>query len=646
MWAMAEFLDSNILLMDVCVSGVGMYWDELSSLPTAGEAAHFQNALRVWIDRPNVCNKMISCSKTEDIAMTTIDGEAGNGLMTSDLKEFVQSLPQITPRCSKCGALTSCVNFVHSSEKSYFVRKLVPRRPDCYLSNYELVLSSRNSFLFVPLQTETFYPDHVYDIYVVIYGDCDVDHVKDNSNDERKQSENSNFLSAYSLVLDKQIVDSNKTDNASQGAMKRACYVTSQWVSQKLLPTLSKWCDEESAKLGEKKPTFPPSLSLIDKEKYTLLYNSLKFKYGREISKIWPEVTDPQKYVYEDVAIAAYLLVLWEQEREESGKEEKQSFIDLGCGNGLLVHLLTSEGHPGKGVDIRRRKIWSIYGSETDLEEATVTPDNLTLVSGYDWLLGNHSDELTPWIPVMAMRSNYDTRYWVLPCCFFDFYGKYERTQSTVGQYEDYLMFVASVGKKCGFDIQEDVMRIPSTKRVCMVGMGRSYREREHSAWMDRVNEFTTGRRDDEFAARPREERVRNCTKIDRGIQHTVVMTISNHLLKTSRAGEACRTWNRGGELKLSDAVELLSDSLRSNLKNECGGLQTLLRNYNQVFEISAGSVQLRDWSVEERAPRKRKRLNSMKCLRTKPCWFEVNHPDGCPRSAQSCTFLHHNETK
>ena len=80
--------------------------------------------------------------------------------------------------------------------------------------------------------------------------------------------------------------------------------------------------------------------------------------------------------------------------------------------------------------------------------------------------------------------------------------------------------------------------KVSQTFQVCMVGMGRSYREREHSAWMDRVNEFTTGRRDDEFAARPREERVRNCTKIDRGIQHTVVMTISNHLLKTSRAGE------------------------------------------------------------------------------------------------------------
>ena len=60
--------------------------------------------------------------------------------------------------------------------------------------------------------------------------------------------------------------------------------------------------------------------------------------------QIWPENTDPQKFVYEDVAIATYILLLWEQEREDSGREKKQSFVDLGCGNGFLVHILNSEG--------------------------------------------------------------------------------------------------------------------------------------------------------------------------------------------------------------------------------------------------------------------------------------------------------------
>ena len=59
---------------------------------------------------------------------------------------------------------------------------------------------------------------------------------------------------------------------------------------------------------------------------------------------MWPETTDPQKYVYEDVAIATYILLLWEQEREEEQLQSKQSFVDLGCGNGLLVHILNGEG--------------------------------------------------------------------------------------------------------------------------------------------------------------------------------------------------------------------------------------------------------------------------------------------------------------
>ena len=40
--------------------------------------------------------------------------------------------------------------------------------------------------------------------------------------------------------------------------------------------------------------------------------------------------------------------MLWEVEREElGGQQRRQSFVDLGCGNGLLVYLLASEGVSG-----------------------------------------------------------------------------------------------------------------------------------------------------------------------------------------------------------------------------------------------------------------------------------------------------------
>jgi len=92
-----------------------------------------------------------------------------------------------------------------------------------------------------------------------------------------------------------------------------------------------------------KRSGFKSTLSLISIIKYSKTYQMLKEKY-KDMIKVWPEVTDPEKFVYEDVAIAAYLLILWEEERAERGLTAKQSFVDLGCGNGLLVHILSTEG--------------------------------------------------------------------------------------------------------------------------------------------------------------------------------------------------------------------------------------------------------------------------------------------------------------
>jgi SAM-dependent methyltransferase len=108
---------------------------------------------------------------------------------------------------------------------------------------------------------------------------------------------------------------------------------------------------------------------LVPKVDYQETYKRLKDKYGH-FTSLWTEETDPAKHVFEDVGIATFLICLWEKEQQqhpEKYKNRRQSFVDIGCGNGLLVHILTQEGYTGYGVDISRRKLWNVLGENVDL---------------------------------------------------------------------------------------------------------------------------------------------------------------------------------------------------------------------------------------------------------------------------------------
>ncbi|KAE8629026.1 hypothetical protein XENTR_v10000332 [Xenopus tropicalis] len=403
------------------------------------------------------------------------------------------------------------------------------------------------------------------------------------------------------------------------------------WMKNELLSKLAKWSTED------KKSEFKSTLSLIAVDKYSQLYQCLKEKY-RDMVKVWPEVTDPEKFVYEDVAIATYLLILWEEERSQKQLREKQSFVDLGCGNGLLVHILSNEGHPGRGIDVRRRKIWDMYGPQTILEESAILPNDDYLFPDTDWIIGNHSDELTPWLPVIASRSSYSCCYFVLPCCFFNFYGKYNRKSTKKTQYREYLDFVKEVGDQCGFNVEEDCLRIPSTKRVCLIGMSRTYPptqeklideqrtlyiksqhtdslglssksslDQDDSRHLDcHASDTQVGNLDSSlvppeklteswmpgFQPREKEERIRNCALLPRDFIDKTVLQVAKLLLdsnseeKDPRINDQSKSvWDTGRSLTLREVAEHLEVDTLQKLKNECGGLQTLLRNNHQVFE-------------------------------------------------------------
>ncbi len=148
-------------------------------------------------------------------------------------------------------------------------------------------------------------------------------------------------------------------------------------------------------------------------------------------------------------------------------------FLDLGCGNGLLTFLLSSEGYPGLGIDMRRRRSWSFFGSSLYLE-SLIDPHSsslhdLILSNEYTLLIGNHSDELTPWLPVLARQCFCDV--FLLPCCFFDFSGKKFITNNhdDTTQYEQYLIYIEKIANVLDFTIKKDKLRIPSTKNICFM---------------------------------------------------------------------------------------------------------------------------------------------------------------------------------
>jgi len=234
-------------------------------------------------------------------------------------------------------------------------------------------------------------------------------------------------------------------------------------VGQLLLKKIDSW--GHSHEEGFKK--FARHESNVPRNLFIDTYDSLKKKY-RHWASIWSDHTlsDPLKHVYEDIGIASFLICIWTLEAQKTGCNKKQVFVDIGCGNGFLVYLLHSEGYSGRGIDMKKRKIWEQLGNISLIAE-TIDPSKVSFPEA-DWIIGNHPDELTPWIPHIAKKSN--ASYFVLPCCFFDHFGRFEPANPKIGKYQTYLEYVRNLGKDCGFQVESETLCIPSTKNQCQIG--------------------------------------------------------------------------------------------------------------------------------------------------------------------------------
>ncbi|KAM3078700.1 tRNA(Ser) Um(44) 2'-O-methyltransferase [Clarireedia jacksonii] len=225
-------------------------------------------------------------------------------------------------------------------------------------------------------------------------------------------------------------------------------------------------------------------------------YARLKAKYARDIIANWVEVTDPEKHVFEDLSIAAFLIELWAEMYKDT---EFPGYIDIGCGNGLLVHILSEENYKGWGFDARRRKSWDAFGQKTKekLKELVLIPSMLYsekeehnddvqrettgihdgIFPEGTFIVSNHADELTPWTPILATISR--SPFIMIPCCSHALSGARFRAPppkdagTSSSAYASLVSWVAELAKQAGWDVEKEMLRIPSTRNAALIGRRR-----------------------------------------------------------------------------------------------------------------------------------------------------------------------------
>lgn len=175
-------------------------------------------------------------------------------------------------------------------------------------------------------------------------------------------------------------------------------------------------------------------------------YARLKLQYAEKLRQSWVEQLESPNQALEHLSVAACLIELWrsmygarpatEQEQSLKNTAPFPGFVDLACGNGILVYVLLMEGYKGLGFDACRRKSWETFPTEIQecLEERISIPrpfvDVLDLQGiGVEihtgdfpdntFIISDHADELTVWTPIMAALSSPSSPlpFFVVPCC-------------------------------------------------------------------------------------------------------------------------------------------------------------------------------------------------------------------------------------
>ncbi|KAK7528596.1 uncharacterized protein IWZ02DRAFT_369371 [Phyllosticta citriasiana] len=313
-------------------------------------------------------------------------------------------------------------------------------------------------------------------------------------------------------------------------------------------------------------------------------YTDLKARYAKRLIDGWVEQTPAGKHVFEDLGIASFLIEVWKAMYDVTGRggetaeavaaatgDEKKGtkkppfpgFVDIGCGNGLLVYILLSEGFRGWGFDARRRKTWVTFPASVQehLKEMVLVPEIFTrmlpppadattttaapaaaaaaaatkqsspssspslnpepttarqqqrhfhngIFAPGTFIISNHADELTPWTPLLASLSS--SPFLAIPCCSHNFNGARFRAPASgkapsnpaaindggsnngnesgtlprrdgkqPSAYASLTAWVARLAATVGYEVEAEMMRIPSTRNAGVLGRRRRQRRQQ-----------------------------------------------------------------------------------------------------------------------------------------------------------------------
>lgn len=533
--------EADLLLSEP--SKLGDPWVPVYQTRVDFESQHFESAMSNLIKQPNINSTVIM--RADILKENLFDIENGDSTFVSKLINKTPEFPSENPEDVILHRYLDDVELrkisLNNSElnlntKCEVVRRIIPRNPfkDHIINQTCLVLSSANAdypntkrdgptddsvlVVYIPhIQSSDeipFYLPPVYGVGILYHkSTLSIQYLPFNYNNYRESPD---------------IQSSLRNLNVAERPVR---------IALRLLQTSSK--HSLGAKTGYEKRVNHDLV--VPKIAFQNRYIALKKKYSSQLVNLWCESTDPKKHVFEDLAIAAFLIELWTIKYKSTDGFE---FRDLGCGNGLLVYILNMEGYKGKGIDARSRKSWATYPEEvqSNLSEQIIIPsvllkphpaltrlipnatDNFRYFqapqipskSSCDcsidpnsngstsndkeqvslrtyssanllessqvcttddfppntFIIGNHSDELTCWIPLLGFP------FMVIPCCSHALsgakvrYSPRKQQKSNIQNISTYGALVdhtEDLAKQMGWVVEKEMLRIPSTRNAAII---------------------------------------------------------------------------------------------------------------------------------------------------------------------------------